>query len=207
MKTFDISREKFMKKVMFIVILSAFVAGCSDGDVVSSSEVMMSPNNKISPEEAAQTIKGRGPVKIHLKKQDGSWFDMQFSDAQPVVQGDIVTIFAGEKICLEFDAGLKGPENFRQVQSVKVPQRTLILNLFQDTKAADGSGMMFSIGNKHERSIKYDLGMMVLESEDVYKTSSCPIYEKIDVFEMWPHPIFQLVMTNFRWAKPDEGCY
>ena len=52
------------------------------------------------------------------------------------------------------------------------------------------------------------MGMMPLDTDGLYKTSSCPVIAGGGAFEMWPYPIFQLVLGNARLldAKAPMAC-
>jgi hypothetical protein len=125
---------------------------------------------------------------------------MEMDLAQPIVQGNLVTIFPEETIYLAFDPGAEGPENLRSVKSADNSSDVLTFKLWQEATQNEGVGMMLYVHNPHKRHIKYDLGMQVIDSEDTFKTSSCPLMPELSGYEMWSHPIFQLVMTNFRWV-------
>jgi len=132
---------------------------------------------------------------------------MEMKLAQPVIQGNLISIFPGETIYLTFDPGDSGPENLRSVISEDFSANTLTFKFSQEAKLGDGVGMLLNVRNQSKRYIKYDLGMQLLDSDDLYKTSSCPLMPELSGFESWPHPIFQLVMTNFRWVdKSDMDC-
>ena len=120
--------------------------------------------------------------------------------AQPIVQGDLVSIFPGETVYLAFDPGPKCPENLRSVEFAGISAYTITFKFTQEPKLVDGVGMMLFVHNLSKRYIKYDLGMQLIDSEDLFKTSSCPLMPEMITYESWPHPVFQLVMTNFRWV-------
>lgn len=42
--------------------------------------------------------------------------------------------------------------------------------------------------------------MQLIDSDKLFKTSSCPVMPEKSVYESWPHPIFQLAITNFHWV-------
>jgi hypothetical protein len=73
---------------------------------------------------------------------------------------------------------------------------------------ASGTGIMLAVNNPFSKPIRYNLGLMFLTSGRLYKTSSCPVIAKGGSYEYWPHPIFQLVVTNMHFlTEGDEmGC-
>jgi hypothetical protein len=43
--------------------------------------------------------------------------------------------------------------------------------------------------------------LSVPEKKELYKTSVLPVEPSLSNFEAWPHPIVQLVLSNFRFAE------
>jgi hypothetical protein len=182
--------------------------GCTTQSQSPNIEPQSGPEVDAGFIEYCKTHECRKNLKVRLKKEDGSLFKMDMKLVQPIVQGGMVSIFPGETIYLSFDPGKKGPENLRSVSSADHSTNTLTFKFSQEDKLANGCGMMLHAHNPTKRYIKYDLGMQLIDSEVLYKTSSCPLIPELSGYESWPHPIFQLVMTNFRWVdKSKLDCY
>ncbi|MGH8104749.1 MAG: hypothetical protein ACREO2_00360, partial [Arenimonas sp.] len=82
--------------------------------------------------------------------------------------------------------------NFKVVKEVVDPKKTIVVSFTQE----DDGGMMLSVSNPFERTLKFNMAIMPIDKEALYKTSSCPILAGGRVFEMWPEPIFQILLTN-----------
>jgi hypothetical protein len=65
--------------------------------------------------------------------------------------------------------------------------------------------MMLSLHNPFNRPLKFNMGIMPMGSDDLYKTSSCPIIAGGGSYEMWPYPIFQVVLGDGRLMNPDDS--
>jgi hypothetical protein len=140
----------------------------------------------------------RQPAPIRLRLKDGKAFETLFPQAMPIISGGLVTIMAGETVLIE--ATLKGGVLVDLVAVPKLihPERTLVFKLTQEAGLADGLGMVLKVISPFSGSLKYRLGMMLPSSDRLLKTSSCPVDTGKPVYESWPHPVFQLVATDFR---------
>ncbi len=135
------------------------------------------------------------PIRLRLK--DGKVFETLLPQAMPIVSGGLVTILAGETVLIE--ATLKNGALVDLVAVPKVihPERTLVFKLTQEAGLAEGLGMVLKVMSPFPGALKYRLGMMLPSSDRVLKTSSCPVTKGRPVYESWPHPVFQLVATDF----------
>ena len=129
--------------------------------------------------------------------------EVPFDDASPIVlPNGWVTILPGEEIHVAFDMDGDVLRNPRAVKRPAESQPILSFRFTQDPKTADTSLVVSSTVN---RMIKYDLGMMLPESERIRKTSSCPVLPGKKGYEHWPHPIFQIVIARFRVLAPGSA--
>lgn len=71
--------------------------------------------------------------------------------------------------------------------------KTLTARFEQTT---DG-GMLLELHNPFDDVfLKFDMGIMPLDGNDLRRTSSCPVAKTS--LESWPYPIFQVVLANGR---------
>ena len=123
----------------------------------------------------------------------------------PAVQDHAIWIFPGETLWIEADFAADGTLlSARSVNEPSDPKRTLTLRFTQSPDLADGTDMMLEIAGPLDRPLKYRLGMMPLDKEALYKTSSCPVLPGTQAIEHWPFPIFQLVLTDLRLLGDGE---
>jgi hypothetical protein len=139
-------------------------------------------------------------VHVTLKKHDGSVFDRTFDVMPGVVQPLFVTIIAGQSINIEADKVGDGLEHLRVVDVVSHPEKTLTFKLEQ----ADDGGMLLTTHNPFDRLLKFNMGVLPLESERVMKTSSCPVMAGKMSMEMWPYPIFEVVLSKARFVDETQ---
>ena len=85
------------------------------------------------------------------------------------------------------------------VDRIMTPEKTVTFE-FSETE----NGTMLSVKNPFDQPIKYHINM-VDYSGNFHKTSSCPVMAGGGAFESWPHPIPQLVVSNFRFLESEQG--
>jgi hypothetical protein len=155
-------------------------------------------------EELCQSVLCRDPVPIQLKLPDGDLFEMTPTLPTPIAAGGLVTVYPGETVMIE--ATVEGTRlvDLTAVPEVRQPERTLVLRLRQEPSIDDGTGMILELESPFAGVLKFRLGMMLPSSGDLFKTSSCPLHAERPLIEAWPHPIFQIVATDFHFVDPES---
>ena len=131
-------------------------------------------------------------VHIVLKRKDGPKYDQTFPVFQPTVQSLGIAVFPGQTVNVEADIVDGRLANLRAVEVVADPSKTITASF----KQTDSGSMMLHIQSPFEQILKFDMGIMPLDKDDLYKTSSCPVMK--GATEIWPYPIFQVVLGNGR---------
>ena len=193
-----------MKKarIFFILFAMAFPA-------ILFAEGLQDKQTKMQMElkRICSEILCRPSLDIRLRKEDGSIFESNTGVSLPIVQGGMVTIYPGEIIYLEADAGTEGLQNIRAVEKMSDPTRTMVLKFEQKSgQKFSERFMMLNFSNPFSRPLKYHASMMLLDGK-VHKTSSCPVPAGLSAYEDWAQPIFQLILTDFRFVSDkDTKC-
>lgn len=112
-----------------------------------------------------------------------------------------ITILADEKVYIEAVIKDNSFVSLQRVESTVDPNITLTLNF---TKLEGGNGMVLSVKNPFDSSIKYNLDMVDFKG-DLHQTSSCPVLPKLSVFETWPHPIPELRISNIHFMAESDS--
>lgn len=140
-------------------------------------------------------------VHVLLKQKDGAMFDRTFDVMPGAVQPHWLAILAGQTLYIEADKANGRLTDFRVVEAVTHPEKTLIVTLHQ----SDDGSMLLKVTNPFSQSLKFNMGMMPLDSDKLLKTSSCPVMAGGSSFESWPEPVFQVVLGNARFIDADKG--
>jgi hypothetical protein len=135
-------------------------------------------------------------LRVTLKTKDGGTYDHTFDVFPGTVQPFGLAIVAGQTVNLEADVTGDTLSNFRVVDAVKHPATTLTAHLEQSPKG----DMVLSLNNPFGRPLKFDMAIMPLDNPQLLPTSSCPVKAGLKSFEMWPGPLFQVVLTKPRFV-------
>lgn len=138
----------------------------------------------------------RKPFTVSLQKQDGTHFEMFFERVAPIVSNGWISVFPGETLYIEAEPQGQGLGNFRAVEKNSNPDKTLVFEFKQDEGRVD---MLLKVHNPFDQELKFHTVMMLTDSDKMLKTSSCSIITTGDLFEHWPHEIFQLLFFEFKF--------
>lgn len=186
---------RFSKYVMMaFMLMTAGVAGAAGQATPGGAD------QQKNVDEMCKVTICQHNVHVVLKQQDGSVFDRTFDVLPGVVEPNWLVIVAGQTLHIEADRVGNGLANFKLVDTVRHPEKTLTLSFEQ---AKDGS-MLLQLTNPYNWPLKFDMGMMPLDGERLLKTSSCPVMAGGSSFETWPQPIFQVVLAKPRFL--DAGA-
>lgn len=186
-----------MRRWPFALSLSALAACASNAPHAAAGAT---PDVKgVSSTQACAEVQCVRDIHVRLKDKDGKPFERTYAMV-PVVQPAGVSIYAGQTVRFEADDSNGQLVNLRRVESGGDPARTIEARLEQ---LPDG-GMMLTTRNPFPRPLKIRMGMMLLDSDRLLKTTSCPVIPNGSGFEHWPHPIF-LVFLGDLGLLPDSS--
>lgn len=134
--------------------------------------------------------------------EQGNTQDFAFDLFPPPAQSNgVVTILPGETVYMSGD--FVGGKLILPVVGFERPEGEHLAFTFEQQEGEPS--MMLSVKNTYDQRIKYRALMMGPESEDLYKTSSCPVIAGGGAYEMWPHPIFQLMILEARTMDESDS--
>ncbi|MDP1976676.1 hypothetical protein [Undibacterium sp.] len=121
-------------------------------------------------------------------------FEGAFETPLPVlINKKLISVFPGETVFIEASIN-NGAIRLEQAVSTNAhPERTLVFKFQQMDKKKD---MLLEVENPFPEDIKFKMGYMQTNSSKIYATSSCPVSGKLKLFEHWPYPIYQLLITQ-----------
>ena len=113
-----------------------------------------------------------------------------------------ISVFPNQTIFVEATVYDNKFVSLKRVDTVSDPNITMS---FRFLSTDGGKSMTLRVKNPFDRNVKYNIDMVDFKG-NLHHTSSCPLYR--EAFEMWPHPIPELRISNFRFLEPDEktGC-
>lgn len=116
----------------------------------------------------------------------------------PYVWNGVAVILTGEKLWV---AGKIGGDWFwpETGGTATVDGSALEIELREENGQA-----WLEIENRLDRAAKYHAVMVTPESDELLKTSSCPVIGEGSAYETWPHPIRYIWLFAFRLAPGEE---
>lgn len=185
------------------ILLALTIAGCAN----SPSEINTENHSVDTPDEFSQfceTAPCRRGTSFKLKKEDGTYFEYTSAIAPPVIQPPYISIYPSEVIYIEADVVNGELIDFDHVNQITDEARTITFEFSQKDDIGSGTGMLLTVKNPFNKPLRYNIGMMPLSEESLFKTSSCPVLPGSSVYEHWPFPIFQLIFANLRLLEEGE---
>ncbi len=194
-----------MRNCLIIMFVFA-LAGCAS--INETPKGLEQTNQKQSRPDSFIDYCNEAPCRrnviIHLMQKDGTIFEYESKLDPPVIQPSFISIYAGETIFIEADEGEHSPINLIHVSENTKPEKTIVYKFEQRADMGNGYDMVLTVHNPFSKPLRYNMGIMPLESDRLYKTSSCPVMAKGDCFEHWPFPIFQIAVANMRFLEKGD---
>jgi hypothetical protein len=149
-----------------------------------------------SLEEACMTVRCRPPRTVRVREKDGVVTESSLP-GHPIVQCGFFNVYAGETVYVEADETPSGPVRLRAVDGPGPGTMSFTLSQGRDDQ------MVLRASSRLSRPLKFQLHWMDMEGQ-VRNTSSCPIWPGKTNHELWPHPIFQLIVEDLRFPEDDQ---
>lgn len=142
------------------------------------------------------------PGTIRVILDDGSTREFHSEYAWPIVHDGFVAIFPGVTVFLAGEIVDGKVVNLRAVDEPEAPVNVIKLEMDQKDGKPD---TFLTVTNYFPAAIKYRAGMMLPTSDEVRGTSSCAVMSGPVAIEHWPHPVFQLLLTDFHIVDAGDG--
>jgi hypothetical protein len=142
-------------------------------------------------------------VRVQLRQADGSAFDRTYPRLPRSMQPGVPIVVAGQDLLLEAKEE-DGRLLLVPVREVRDAARTVSAKLEQ----LEDGGMMLELRSPFDRRLKLDVALMRLDGDRLERTTTCPIVPHGFSTEVWPYPIYQVVVLKARLLGEDEqvGC-
>lgn len=179
------------------------LAGCGGAAVKPGLALGSRPATEAEFAAYCQTAACRKDVHFTLKREGKPPFEYNVALFPPIVSNGVLTLLPGDHLLVEATPTATGLTDLKVVETMRDPSRTLVISF---TQGDDDTGMMLSITNPFDKTLKYGADMMLLDGDErFHHTSICPVMAGLSSFEMWPQPIFQLVLGHWRFATGKDA--
>jgi hypothetical protein len=177
--------------VMIATVMPCFAQALDESTVAKNAR-----------EELCRRVLCRPAMTVRVLLKDGMVMEVPYEDVSPIVlPNGWVTILPGEEIHIAFDVGDGALSNPQAVQQLAGSQPSLSFRFDQDAETGDSK---LRITSTLKYTVKYDLGMMLPDSDDIFSTSSCPVQAGLKSYEHWGFPVFQFIAARFRVPGPES---
>jgi hypothetical protein len=176
------------------------------GESASAPAADAAPDDASGTDELrkyCETANCRRNLRVVLRREQGATYDRTFELLPPAVQTGMVSVHPGENVRAvplfengEF-AGWREPKPDEPADT-----QILTIALSQSDK---GAGMSAQVSTNGGPALKLRMGLIRLDGNDEPEsTSSCPLMAGgFSSFEMWPYPIFVLLVADAKRPAAD----
>ena len=134
-------------------------------------------------------------LKLHTDREH--YYEQNFNRVPYVTDGEVY-LFAGEAFGINVTVT---DDRLSRITYQRDPAKADVEFKFTQEKSPDGFMMVLVTRNRLKSRLYFDAMMTVPGEKEIYKTSVLPVEPNLSNFESWPHPIVQLVLSNFRFAE------
>ena len=112
------------------------------------------------------------------------------------VYGESIKLFFGDKILVEADVDGKSIKNFRLVDSIVDPSKTISFSFFKGSGGPNNTTLY--VQNPFDLYLNYKAKIRTFPNKNYKSTSIVPIYPKIFCMELWPYSIESIILYDFK---------
>lgn len=176
--------------------------------ILSACQSPPHPPDNTNPERSnleqfCETHDCRRDVTLRLNTDEGR-IEEVLPLFWPAVMDDHISLLPGDALFVEAELAGATVVGFKAVDTIRHPENTLTIRFGQ---MEDGMNMVLNVHNPFRQRLKYRIDLVDFAGE-AHPTSSCPVMAGGDAFEMWPHPIPEMILTDFHLlaASVDMAC-
>lgn len=153
--------------------------------------------------EYCKQVLCRNPGMVRVQLKGGLVGEVMVDDPAPIVlPSGWVTVLPGEEIHIAFDVENDSLRNPRAIRAGDEAPARLHFRFLQHP----GTGTTdLWVASTLRQPVKYDLWMMLPQSDRVVRTSTCPVSSDQKIIERWQHPVFQFFLSGFRTLAPGSA--
>jgi hypothetical protein len=121
----------------------------------------------------------------------------------PIAYKNRISLIPGDVVFIEAEETDTGLGNFKLVEEVVNPEKTIEFSFTQIDNKID---MMLVVKNPFLKSIKYHLKTMDYMG-NIDKVRSCPVKANSSVSEQWDYVVLDLILTEMHFLEPNDIMY
>jgi len=119
----------------------------------------------------------------------------------PIAYKNRISLIPGDVVFIEADETDTGLVNFKLVEEVVNPEKTIEFSFTQIDNQID---MVLDVKNPFPKNIKYHLKTMDFKG-NIDKVSSCPVKANSTVSKQWDYVVLDLILTDMHFLEPNDA--
>ncbi len=119
----------------------------------------------------------------------------------PIVYHNRISLLPGDIVFIEAEATAIGLGNFRLVEQVVNPEKTIELSFTQINNKID---TVLVVKNPFPKNIKYHLQTMDFKG-NIAQVMSCPVTANSKVTEQWEYVVLELILSDMHFLAPNDA--
>lgn len=118
----------------------------------------------------------------------------------PIAHKNRISLIPGDIVFIEAEETDTGLGNFKLVEKVVNPEKTMEFSFTQIDNKID---TMLVVNNPFPKDIKYHLKTMDFKG-NIGKVNSCPVKANSSVRQQWAHIVLDVVLTDMHFLEPND---
>lgn len=140
----------------------------------------------------------REAFKLKVAIDSINFYQQDVSKSPYFVKNKILQIYPSEKIFIEAEIKSDSIYSMSVVKENINPDRTIIVDFNQKVKGRIHDGMMLSVKNPFDKTLKYEALMYINGGTEWIPTSIIPIKPNLINYELWNDVILSLVLVEWK---------
>ncbi|MBR9915280.1 MAG: hypothetical protein GYB32_10725 [Algicola sp.] len=143
----------------------------------------------------------REAFKLKIAIDTVNFYQQDVGKSPYFVQDKILQIYPSEKIFIETEVKSDSIYSMSVVKENLNPERTIIVEFNQNVKGRIHVGMMLTVKNPFDKSLKYEALMFINGGTEWIPTSIIPIRPNLVSYELWKDVILSLVLVEWQMEE------
>ena len=140
----------------------------------------------------------REAFKLIVAIDSVNFYQQDVAKSPYFVKDKILQIYPSEKIFIETEIKSDSIYSMSVVKENLNPERTIIVEFNQNVQGRIHDGMMLSVKNPFDKTLKYEALMYIHGGTEWIPTSIIPIRPNLVNFELWNDVILSLVLVEWK---------
>lgn len=125
-------------------------------------------------------------------------YGMDIQTSPYFVKDYILQIYPTEKLFIETELKNDTIFSMKVVKENIYPEKTIVVEFKQSAEDRNKVSMFLNVKNPFDKNLIYKARMFTPFSNELKATSIIPVKPKLSAFEIWPHAIISLVLTDWK---------